>query len=195
MVNEATCSVETCDRPPRRKIGGLCAPHYERQRVHGDLREDVPVGRRRHGMSAPDRYADQVDERGPDECWPWTGYRDTRGYGKFHDGNRAINAHRYGYMLRVSPVTDGIEVCHRCDNPPCQNPAHLFLGTRLDNARDMAAKGRTQRHRLRLTDAQVGEIRERFSIGETDRRALGAEYGVTPGHIWQIVTGKRRSRF
>ena len=81
----------------------------------------------------------------PDEngCEVWTGELNEKGYGRrrFRDGkNRRI--HRVVWELRNGPIPDGLLVCHRCDNPPCCNPEHLFLGTHADNVLDMMAKGR-----------------------------------------------------
>lgn len=74
---------------------------------------------------------------GPSECWEWSGSRDRKGYG-FGDGGRA---HRLAWEWENGPVPAGLMVLHRCDNPPCCNPKHLFVGTALDNARDALAKG------------------------------------------------------
>lgn len=77
-----------------------------------------------------------------DGCWEWCGSRVGAGYGRLIVEGQAIGAHRLAYEVFVGPIPDGLWVLHHCDNPPCVNPDHLFLGTALDNTRDMLAKGR-----------------------------------------------------
>ena len=77
----------------------------------------------------------------PDACWPWPGYRTSGGYGAFSIGQRAVAAHRIAYVIANGSDGEGV-VMHKCDNPPCCNPAHLALGTPQDNTRDAMAKGR-----------------------------------------------------
>jgi hypothetical protein len=81
--------------------------------------------------------------RGAD-CWEWGGARNTSGYGWFRFGpdRTPTGAHRVAYELSNGPIPDGLAVLHRCDNPPCVNPAHLFLGTNQDNVTDKVNKGR-----------------------------------------------------
>lgn len=103
--------------------------------------------RRRIGRFArpfAERFWEKVDRRSPDECWPWLGRaRTSFGYGAFAIGrDRANRAHRIAWELTNGPVPVGLSALHRCDNPPCCNPAHLFLGTQADNIADMVAKGR-----------------------------------------------------
>lgn len=81
-----------------------------------------------------------------DGCWLWTGRISPTGYGLF-DWYRSVRshprlAHRMMYTLSVGPIPEGLCVLHRCDNPPCVNPAHLFIGTQQDNMADKVAKGR-----------------------------------------------------
>ena len=78
-------------------------------------------------------------------CWLWMGARDPDGYGSFRVGSRGTHAHRIAYALKVGHIPPGLSVLHRCDNPPCVRPDHLFLGTQLDNVNDMAKKGRARK--------------------------------------------------
>lgn len=95
-----------------------------------------------------------------DGCWVWTGARNAQGYGRMTAGSRGagyLRAHRVSWELANGPVPKGLWVLHRCDNPPCVNPAHLWLGTRLDNMRDCSAKGR-----INTRDARAARARRRL---------------------------------
>jgi len=80
-----------------------------------------------------------------DNCWSWNGCTNKFGYGVIGKDYRNIPAHRYSWELHNGPVPQGLIVCHKCDNPPCTNPSHLFLGTHRDNAIDRESKGRGAR--------------------------------------------------
>ncbi|MEO0085709.1 MAG: HNH endonuclease signature motif containing protein [candidate division WOR-3 bacterium] len=100
----------------------------------------------------PDAFEVLRDKRKPHECWPWTGCRHpTLGYGFF----RGDYAHREAYRRAYGPIPNGMCVCHRCDNPECCNPAHLFVGTHRDNIQDSIRKGRFFRNR-KLRHASSG---------------------------------------
>ena len=136
------------------------------------------------------RFWSKVDRSGgPDACWPWLSYKNRRGYGRFHFAKHHVPAHRLAYELIHGPLDQHLVCCHRCDNPPCCNPAHLFGGTHRDNIQDAVAKGRwhhrtpprlrpDQRHwRAQLTETQVREIRRRIAAGEA-QKDLAAAFGV-----------------
>lgn len=126
-------------------------------------------------------------------CWVWAAYRRRDGYGQFRFGPTTVGAHRLSWILHLGKIDgDTAVICHRCDNPPCVNPAHLFIGTRADNNADMHAKGRAvhprgERHgNAKLSDADVRLIRA--YRGQTQRQ-LAAKFGVRQATIWQILHG------
>src|SRR3990167_1944062 len=82
------------------------------------------------------RFWQKVDKHGPDECWPYTGASGSTGYGMFWLDGKNVHANRAAWLLTNGPIPDGINVLHECDNPPCVNPVHLFLGTDMDNVHD-----------------------------------------------------------
>lgn len=125
----------------------------------------------------------RVAKGSPDACWPWTGYTNDYGYGVLGRGSRSdglIRAHRAAWLVTHGTLPDDVLVLHTCDNPPCCNPAHLFLGTHADNTADMSAKGR---HRGRLasefTEEQQRAIVAEWRDGEGLQREVAARHGIS----------------
>lgn len=137
-----------------------------------------------------------------DGCWIWQGNRDRNGYGLFtHKGVYFCDfAHRVSYTIHVGPIQEGLVICHRCDNPPCVNPDHLFQGTQRDNQEDAQKKERTRilkgaaHWAAVLNLEQVVEIKRRlasYSPGLTT--ALAKEFGVSVPTIKAIKAGRNWS--
>lgn len=128
-------------------------------------------------------------------CWLWTACRNGNGYGSLYDhaARRMQLASRVSWRIHFGPIPSGLCVLHRCDNPPCVRPDHLFLGTQRDNMRDCAAKGRTgvargeDNHATPLTRRDVVAIRNAYAAGRTSQTALGKRYGISQPSISSII--------
>lgn len=147
-------------------------------------------------MTMEERFWGKVHKRGFDECWPWLGYT-RRGYGRMYVRGRQEQAHRIAWEIINGAIPQGALVCHRCDNPQCCNPAHLFLGTVADNAHDRDEKGRaanTQGEKsaqAKLSRADVLAIRECCRRSDCPSQvALAAEFGVVQQTVSKIVCGE-----
>ncbi len=128
-------------------------------------------------------------------CWPWTGTRIPKGYGYFSLGGKKRRAHRLAWVFSSGPIPTGLHVLHRCDNPPCVNPAHLFLGTNRQNVDDMLVKGRSPRSpgvrngRATITESAVREIRDAAAHGES-QRTIARRLRITDSLVSMIVLQK-----
>lgn len=147
-----------------------------------------------------DHYIDRSGGEGA--CWPWTGYTQN-GYGVLKYGRRGsspVRAHRVAYELAHGLIPEGLFVCHHCDNPPCCNPAHLFVGTAADNAQDMVAKGRhgsivkretrprgERNPSSKLTEESVRQIRREWAAGGVRQRDLAKRFGVDKQVVWSVI--------
>jgi len=146
------------------------------------------------------RFWEMVDKRGPDECWVWKGMRNKFGYGRIHAFGRMGLAHRISYILNVGTIEPGNFICHKCDNPPCVNPAHLFQGTAGDNNRDATAKGHnfyqpghvlnvgSRNPKSKLQEADVEFIRLNFK--KFPYKVLAEKFNVSVATICNVVHGR-----
>ena len=138
-----------------------------------------------------DRFWSKVDKSG--DCWEWKAYRDKDGYGNISIDNKTIRAHRVSWELENGKINGELQCLHKCDNPPCVNPAHLFLGTNQDNVTDKVNKGRnpqgSQSKLSKLTDADVDEIREHGDY--FTRQEIANYYGIQKAAVQKILYYKR----
>jgi len=124
-------------------------------------------------------------------CYLWTGPVIEGGYGRIKVSRRTVLAHRLAWEVHRGPIADDLCVCHRCDNPGCVNPDHLFLGTHAENMADRDAKGRcrpgsgVRQWKAKLTPVLVAEIRASSLL----QRELAEIYGVTQKTISAVKTG------
>ena len=149
-----------------------------------------------------------VSGRGLDDCWLWTGYKRGQGYGLFNVGGVPELVHRVAWTVINGPIPELFEglpacICHKCDNPPCCNPAHLFLGNNKTNQKDSVVKGRHIYSQFRqkgennsfalLTEFQVKEIKQLLEEGGLSQEKIAARFGVSQLTISCIKTGRRWS--
>lgn len=146
-----------------------------------------------------DKFWNKVDKT--DQCWIWTG-RTYRKYGAYSHKGKKYRAHRAVWESIHGAIPVGMVICHKCDNPSCVNPDHLFIGTQADNVRDCKEKGRI-RHgdylpppirgsanpNAKLKESDVIEIRKAHQNGAT-QLGIAKQYGVHPSIIWQIIHGR-----
>lgn len=180
-----SCLFEGCEKEVRAR--NLCVTHLWRLNNHGSIDDPTPTEEQRflEKLSAPDANG----------CRVWLANRNIFGYGRFSQNGHGVMAHRWSYEHFVGPIPEGQHVCHRCDNRPCCEPTHLFVGTAADNIHDCIAKGRTNpalgegHYAAKLTDDFIREIR-RLAQDET-QTDIARRFGVDPSTISLIVRRKR----
>lgn len=147
------------------------------------------------------QFWNKVNKDGPihpvyGQCWVWTGCTTECGYGKFGVCGKVLKVHRWAYEEFVGPISQELGVLHRCDNPPCIRPNHLFLGTQIENIADCNEKGRQAKGEAlpqsKLTEEDVREIRRRYRPRSrvNNLRILAEEFRVGHIAIWDIINRK-----
>lgn len=162
----------------------------------------IPVPRRTFEQSfwiKVNKYG-AIPEHCPElgSCWIWTGSTDGHGYGSIRRNGVLHKAHRVSYVFAHGSIDENLNVLHKCDNPSCVNPCHLFLGTQKENVQDMVKKGRNKYGDLRgengsgaiLNQKQVDEIRQLLAKGNVTQRFLAEEYGVSYSAISDLSRGR-----
>ena len=140
-------------------------------------------------------FYDRVQTAG--DCWEWTGGKDRQGYGRMRVNGKHVSAHRFSYELNVGRIPSGLMVCHRCDNPGCVKPSHLFIGTAKDNNHDAVKKGRTartcgtQNGNAKLKPSDIVRIKELCK--SNTQRQVARKFGISQMCVSKIVRGLKWS--
>ena len=125
-------------------------------------------------------------------CWEWHGARDSGNYGHICIDSKSEKAHRVSWTIHNGPIPDGMKVLHSCDNPPCWNPNHLFIGIQQDNITDMQVKGRapirfgTNNGRAVLSEKQISEVLVLLKENRLTQAEIGERYRVAQTTISYI---------
>ena len=196
MNGEATCSVEDCDYPAKTK--GMCHAHYCRSRSGRNWSGSIVRRGLRKGILEPwiERSMLQAYGSSTEKCfeWPHGGNRD--GYGVVYVQGKSVLVTRFMAELCLGRRLSSKEcVCHQCDNPPCCNPWHLFVGTQKDNLADARQKGRLSFHKgednfsSKVNKRDVLQIRRRRNNGET-YSSLGRRFNLSVNGVKKICLRK-----
>ena len=152
------------------------------------------------------RFWEQVDRAAPNGCWHWTGIRDKRGYGRAYTGYSRVNgkvrshmmlAHRAAFLLEHGNLPWDKHICHRCDNPQCVNPAHLYAGTQSQNMRDAWGRGRRQMNKIDNAGEKHGmakldkETVLAIRAANGPQRAIASHFGISQGAV-QLIRARKR---
>lgn len=140
-------------------------------------------------LSLVERLWAKVERDPGPGCWRWTGCVNEKGYGRMAAGDdgRLEYVHRVSWELAFGPVADGLWVLHRCDNPPCIRPSHLFLGTNQDNVDDKFAKGRQVKTQLSMD--LIEAVRKAYIPRVVTTGMLAKSFGISKATAHRIVTG------
>lgn len=142
-----------------------------------------------------ERFWQLVDKGDPDDCWEWAGDNAGGGYGRFYNGEEQELAHRVSYRLHARTDPGDRFILHHCDNKPCVNPRHLYMGTHDDNMEDAVERNRhpsgEDHYASKLTDDEREAIRDEYEPYQVTQKELAEKYGVTRGAIKDIVDGRK----
>lgn len=169
------------------------------------LKENIPIRSiseiqtktKTFGQEDHKRFWDKVNKKTATECWEWTASKDYCGYGRFVFRDSLLSAHRVSWEIHNGKILNGFHVLHKCDNPGCVNPTHLFLGTHQDNMNDRGAKNRAKGGKRlgekngasRFKESDIIAIRALSKQG-IKQKEIAQQFGTTQSVISAIINRK-----
>lgn len=188
------CSIDNCEKVKWAR--GWCVNHYALWNRWGSphINKENNIRHKKYS-SLEDYLSDGFSIGNDDECWEWKKHRSKQGYGSAVWNKKSYKSHRLAYEFHKGKIPENICVLHKCDNPPCGNPAHLFLGTNKDNVNDRVKKGRNgnslgeNSHLSKLKNNEVLKIKKLLAKG-THVLVISRLYDVTKETIYGIRDGK-----
>jgi hypothetical protein len=184
------CHVENCYGKVVSK--GLCDKHRIRLRRHGNVNSTLKY----HFDTVEEYFFSKVKITKTNSCIFWPARKLESGYGMISAKGKKRLSHRLSYEIHFGKIPKGMVICHRCDQPSCVNPRHLFIGTHKDNVYDCINKKRNvtppihtgkNNHHTKLTETKVIEIRKSYASGKINSYELAKKYNVTRQNIMSIV--------
>lgn len=141
------------------------------------------------------RFENKVNYAGKNECWEWIGCIGNHGYGETTVSRKKALTHRVSWSIYRGEIPAGMQILHHCDNPPCVNPRHLFLGTQSDNMKDMTIKGRrangAKNGNSKINELDVVNIRMLGRTGRLKQKTIGKMYRLSSQQISHILAVRR----
>lgn len=209
MVVMHGCDTPACVRHDHLKLGTQGGnmiemvqkgrlPYVAPGQAHPKDRRGSPSVFRPRNRTPEQRFWAHVQKQDGDACWLWSGGKSV-GYGCLRVSGKSVLAHRFSWEIHNGPIPAGLVACHKCDNPACVRPDHLFLGTQVENIKDMWLKGRghapdvkygSAHHNAKLTEEQVQEARALYAAGGVTQTALAVRFNVSLPTMNHLVNGK-----
>lgn len=153
--------------------------------IYSGITTVAKIGGHKCPKTIEGRFWRHVKRGDKDECWEWSGSRTPHGYGRLSVNGNLEYAHRLSWTFVNGSIPEETHILHKCDNPPCVNPNHLYAGTHQDNMKDRNVRGRVGK----LSHDEVREIREKYKPSIYGYVKLGREYNVSTSTIRNIIIG------